>query len=185
LPPERPGDFNQALMDLGSIVCLPRQPLCLACPVRDHCLAFTQGLQNDLPVRVKKAPVPHYSVCVAVLQHDGKILLSQNKQSGMLAGLWEFPGGKLEQEDSSLEDCLKREVLEKTGLDVTIGEKIGIFRHAFTHFKITVHAWHAQPLSTAPVNLPGNLRWVLRADLPNLPMGKVARLISNLVYDIP
>ncbi|HBO34301.1 MAG TPA: A/G-specific adenine glycosylase [Anaerolineaceae bacterium] len=185
LPPDRPGDFNQALMDLGSSVCLPRQPLCLACPVRDHCLAFKQGVQNDLPLRVKKAPIPHYDVCVSIIQVDGKVLLSQREQSGMLAGLWEFPGGKCEQRDKSLEDCLKREVLEKTGLEVSTGEKIGIFEHAYTHFKITVHAWYAQPFSPVPIKLPEHLRWVSCLELPILPMGKVARLISNQIYDIP
>ncbi len=185
LPSERSGDFNQALMDLGANLCLPRQPLCLACPVQDYCLAFKQGVQNDLPVRVQKVPVPHYEVCVAVITLDGKILLSQRQQTGMLAGLWEFPGGKLEPGDNNLEDCLKREILEKTGMEVTIGEKIGVFKHAYTHFKITVHAWHVQPLATAPVNLPENLRWVSPADLPAFPMGKVARLISNQVNDIP
>lgn len=182
LPPERPGDFNQALMDLGSNLCLPRQPVCLACPAQNHCLAFRQGVQNDLPIRVKKAPLPHYEVCVAVIQLDGKVLLSQREQSGMLGGLWEFPGGKLEQADNSLEDCLKRENLEKTGLEITIIEKIGVFKHAYTHFKITVHAWHAKQLTASPMGLRHNLRWVSPTDLPEYPMGKVARRISDQVF---
>ena len=179
LPLELPGDFNQALMDLGSNVCLPRQPLCLACPVQDHCLAFKQGKQNDLPIRVKKASVPHYEVCVAVILLDGNVLLSQREQKGLLAGLWEFPGGKYEQVDNSLEHCLKREVLEKTGLEIAVGEKIGIFKHAYTHFKIIVHAWHAKLLSDQLLMIPENYGWVSPDNLTDYPMGKVARKISD------
>lgn len=179
LSSERPGDFNQAQMDLGSILCLPRQPLCQACPVKDYCLAFQQGVQNELPLRIKKAAVPHYEVCVAVLTFEGKVLLSQRQQTGLLASLWEFPGGKLEQEDTSLEDCLKREVMQKTGMEITVAEKIGVFEHAYTHFKITVHAWQALLLSTPTIGLPENLRWVLISDLPTYPMGKVARLVAD------
>ena len=181
LPPERTGDFNQALMDLGSNVCLPRQPLCLACPVRDYCLAFRQGRQNNLPIRVKKAPVPHYEVSVAVIELDKKILLSQRDQKGMLAGLWEFSGGKLEATDGSLEECLSREVFEKTGLQISPEEKIGIFKHAYTHFKITVHAWHVLLHSVPQTSLPENMRWVSPEELPAYPMGKVARLISDQI----
>ena len=179
LSPDRPGDFNQALMDLGSNLCLPRQPLCLACPVQSYCLAFRQGVQNKLPIRNKKSPLPHYEVCAAVIQFGGKVLLSQREQKGLLAGLWEFPGGKLEQEDTSLEDCLKREVMQKTGMEITVAEKIGVFEHAYTHFKITVHAWQALLLSTPTIGLPENLRWVLISDLPTYPMGKVARLVAD------
>jgi len=179
IPHDRPGDFNQALMDIGSNLCLPRQPLCLACPVQEYCLAFQQGIQNDLPVRIKKAPLPHYEVCAAVIRMDNKILLCQRGESGMLAGLWEFPGGKLEQSDNSLEGCLRREVLGKTGLEISIGEKIGIFQHAYTHFRITVHAWQAKPNSLPLSELPENRRWVLSDDLPEYPMGKVARKISD------
>lgn len=181
LPTDRPGDFNQALMDLGSDLCLPRQPLCLACPVQNYCLAFSQGVQNDLPNRIKKAPVPHHEVCVAVIQFDGKVLLNQREQKGLLAGLWEFPGGKLEQSDNSLQDCVKRELLEKSGLEIAITEEIGVFKHAYTHYKITVHAWQASMLSSPPLVLPENLHWVPTADLPAYPMGKVARLVADRI----
>lgn len=181
LPPDRPGDFNQALMDLGSNVCLPRQPLCQACPVKYYCLALKQGIQNDLPVRIKKAAIPHYDVCVAVIISDGKTLLGQRQETGLLAGLWEFPGGKVEAANVSLEESLVREVYEKTGLEITVGEKIGIFKHAYTHFKITVHAWHAKPLSNQQLLVSAGFRWVSPDELADYPMGKVARKISDQI----
>jgi A/G-specific adenine glycosylase len=78
-----------------------------------------------------------------------------------------------------LEDCLRREVLGKTGLEISVGEKIGIFKHAYTHFRITVHAWQAKPNSLPLSEVPENCRWVLRDDLADYPMGKVARKISD------
>ena len=177
LSQERPGDFTQALMDLGSEVCTPSQPRCNVCPVSEYCLGYKLGKQNQLPVRVKKAPLPHYDVCVAVLEHNDKILLRQRGAQGLLANLWEFPGGKLEPNES-LEDCLKRELLEKTGLAITVGAKSGVYKHAYTHFKITVHAWHAKP-AKPPIILRENLRWVPPEELPAYPMGKVTRRISE------
>ena len=179
LSQERPGDFTQALMDLGAEICTPLQPRCEACPIGKYCLGFKLGKQNQLPVRVKKAPIPHYEVCVAVLEHNSKILLRQRDAQGLLAGLWEFPGGKLEPNES-LEDCLKRELLNKTGLAISVGAKSGVYKHAYTHFKITVHAWYAKP-ARSPQNLRENLRWVSPEELPAYPMGKVARRISEKI----
>lgn len=181
LPSERPGDFTQALMDLGSSICTPRQPNCLECPLRSECFAFQNGTQDELPLKVKKAPVPHYDVFVAVIWQEGKILLTQRGQKGMLAGLWEYPGGKVEPSDEDKVKNLEELLLQKTGIQIVPTKKIGIFRHAYTHFKISVHAWHAEWFPPHSLSLPTNMRWVLPKDLPNYPMGKVARRISNQI----
>lgn len=183
LPADRPGDFNQALMDLSSTICLARKPLCQVCPVSGYCLAFQIGNQNQLPIRNKKAALPHYQVCAAIIRSHGRVLLHQRGSGGVLAGLWEFPGGKLEQADDSLEDCLVREVLGKTGFQIAPVREIGVFNHAYTHFKITVYAWHANLLSPSSFDLPENLRWVPTEELANYPMGKVARKISDLIME--
>lgn len=182
IPQDRPGDYTQALMDLGSTICLPQNPNCHACPISNNCKAFEQGRQNQLPLIPAKTPVPHYEVCVAVLHWNGKVLLSQRKVQGLLAGLWEFPGGKREMTDQCLEDCLVRELKIKTGYelpDVNKHDKMGVFRHAYTHYKISVHAWQIVLSNEPTQDFPANLRWVDLANLPNYPMGKVARLIAN------
>lgn len=182
IPQNRPGDYTQALMDLGSAICLPQNPNCKACPIAIHCKAFEQEKQNQLPVIIAKSPVPHYEVCVAVFLLNGKVLLSQREAKGLLAGLWEFPGGKRETSDQCLEDCLMRELKIKTGCDlpdINKQDKMGVFRHAYTHYKISVHAWRIVLSDEPTQDFPANLRWVDLADLPNYPMGKVARLIAN------
>ncbi len=181
LSPDRPGDFTQALMDLGSAICTPRQPDCPECPLRSECLALQNGTQNDLPFKAKKAPIPHYDVCVAVIEENRKVLLNKRPEKGLLAGLWEYPGGKVESSDKSLEAALEREIKEKTGLIIRLDEKMGTFRHAYTHFKISVHAWQANIINKNETELPVEFKWISTKDLAACPMGKVARRISNQI----
>ena len=181
LPSDRPGDFTQALMDLGSAICTPRLPSCLTCPLQSDCLATQNGTQAELPVKAKKAPIPHYDVCVAIIEENGKILLKKRPEKGLLAGLWEYPGGKVECGDRSFEDSLQREIKEKSGLIVQLDKKLGLFKHAYTHFKISVHAWQANIIKYTENQLPPEFSWISVKDLPTCPMGKVARRISNQI----
>jgi A/G-specific adenine glycosylase len=94
LPTERPGDYNQALMELGRTVCKPRNPLCQSCPIREHCLAYERGTQALRPVKKAKDPTPHYHVAAGIIYDKiGNILIAQRPLEGLLGGLWEFPGG--------------------------------------------------------------------------------------------
>jgi len=181
LPKNRPGDFTQALMDLGSLLCLPKQPQCQVCPISASCLAYQHNTQNSLPFRVKKAPLPHYTVCAAVIIKAGQVLLKQREQQGMLGGLWEYPGGKIENSDQDLTDCLRRELEQKTGLKIAVGEKIGLFPHSYTHFKISLHSFYCDTNKALPAVLPRNFTWVPLEDLKDHPMGKVARQITDLI----
>ena len=140
LPSGRAGTFNQALMDLGALVCVPRAPRCEECPVGEGCVARGTGRQEALPIAAPRRPVPHYEVAAAVLVRDGQVLLAQRRPEDMLGGLWEFPGGKREAGES-LEECLRRELEEELGLRVRVGEELAAFDHAYTHFQITLHAF--------------------------------------------
>jgi A/G-specific adenine glycosylase len=128
-----------------------------------------------------KAEVPHYTVTAAVLRRDGKILLAKRPSKGLLGGMWEFPGGKVENGES-LETCLAREILEELGVEVHISEAFGIYRHAYTHFRITLHAFLCELISGEPKPVEAaELAWVLPEELGNYPMGKVDRLIAGQV----
>ncbi len=88
----RPGDYNQALMELGRVVCKPRAPLCTECPVSQHCSAFANGTQNLRPVKKRKSATPHYDVAAGMVWNDaGQVLIAQRPLDGLLGGLWEFP----------------------------------------------------------------------------------------------
>lgn len=178
LPPGQAGDYNQALMDLGALVCTPRNPDCAACPVSGFCRACRNGTQAERPVRAARPPQPHYVVSAAVIRRDGKILLAQRPQNGLLGGLWEFPGGKQEPGES-LPDCLKREIQEELGTEIEVGEFVGEFRHAYTHFKITLHAFECRLLDGEPRPVEAQaVYWAGMDELGDFPMGKVDRQIA-------
>ncbi|MEA4812420.1 MAG: A/G-specific adenine glycosylase [Anaerolineaceae bacterium] len=179
LPEERAGDFNQALMDLGQAICRPTQPLCLLCPISQACLAYGNGTQNEIPLARLQKEVPHYIVAAAVIQQKGTFLIQRRPQKGLLAGLWEFPGGKLEAKDASLQDCAKREVREELNAEIQVEAPFGIYKHAYTHFSMTLHAFLCQLVQGEAIPESEAVRWVLPANLKDYPMGKVDRLIAQ------
>ena len=179
LPKGHAGDYNQALMDLGATLCLPRNPACLLCPISKLCKARALGLQEQRPVLKPKPGVPHYTVTAAVLRRDGKILLAKRLSKGLLGGMWEFPGGKVENGET-LAACLVREIREELGTEIQVGEALGIYRHAYTHFRITLHAFLCELTEGEPKPIEAAaLAWVDPAELGNYPMGKVDRQIAG------
>lgn len=140
IPEGKAGLVNQATMDLGATVCTPREPTCPKCPLRRSCLARERGEPTRWPVKVRRKPIPHYDVPVAVIRKRGRVLIDQRRPEGFLGGLWEFPGGKLE-EGESLERCLVREVREELGIGITVERRLVATRHAYSHFRVTLHAY--------------------------------------------
>ncbi len=179
LPPGRAGDYNQAMMDLAAAICTPRSPQCLLCPLYALCEAAQLGQQEERPVLEPRPEVPHYLVTAAVIHRNGQVLIARRPSEGLLGGLWEFPGGKVEPGEE-LPDCLRREICEELGAEVAVGEKVGVFRHAYTHFKVTLHAFHCQLNVGEPQPIQASdLRWVSLNQLADFPMGKIDRLIAN------
>ncbi len=146
LPEGHAREFNQALMELGATICLPKNPRCVVCPVQKNCVARQQGLQNVLPAKRAKKESPHKIIAAGVIYKRGKILIQQRLSEGLLGGLWEFPGGKVEVGES-LQECVAREVREELGIAIRVGEKLSTVDHAYSHFSITLHAFECEFLS--------------------------------------
>ena len=91
LPKGKAGDYNQALMDLGATICLPKNPHCLICPLMELCEAQRKGIQDQLPVLKPKKKIPHYILAAAVIVKNGRVLLAKRPSKGLLGGMWEFP----------------------------------------------------------------------------------------------
>ncbi|MCL4559755.1 MAG: A/G-specific adenine glycosylase [Chloroflexi bacterium] len=187
LPAGRAGDYNQALMDLGATVCTPRRPNCPLCPLAGLCQARSLGVQEQRPVTLPRAALPHYLVAAAILSRgpqagdcgEVQILIARRPSRGLLGGLWEFPGGKL-QEGEEFCDALRREIREELGVSVKVGEEFGIYRHAYTHFRVTLHAFCCTLVKGEPYPLNASaLAWVLPSDLAAYPMGKIDRQIAR------
>ncbi|MFQ5570821.1 MAG: A/G-specific adenine glycosylase [Rhodothermales bacterium] len=183
LDPERPGDFNQALMELGATVCTPTSPTCPTCPLHGVCGAFTVGSPEAYPVKKKKAPVPHYDIAAGLIFNDeGHLLIQRRPEDKMLGGLWEFPGGKREPGES-LEDTCRRELREELGIEVDILDPLSPITHAYSHFKITLYAFRCRIRSGVP--RPRNtvpFRWVAVSDLGTYAFPRAnRRLIDALI----
>jgi A/G-specific adenine glycosylase len=140
IPHGRARDFNQALMDHGATVCLPRGPRCEICPVRRGCKARRLGVQEELPTKRAKPKRPHYEIGAGIIWKRGRILIQRRPPQGLLGGLWEFPGGKRERGET-FQECVRREVHEELGIEVKVGEELAVVEHGYSHFTITLHAF--------------------------------------------
>jgi A/G-specific adenine glycosylase len=180
VPPQRAGDYNQALMELGQKVCRPRQPNCDACPVQAFCQAYAAGTQAERPNKPRKAPTPHYDVVAGIVYgQDGRLLIAQRPDDGLLGGLWEFAGGKQEQGET-LPQALERELMEELGIRVHVGELFTVVKHAFSHFKITLHAFECQHIGGEPQAIEAQaFAWVTLDELQNYSFGKADRQVID------
>lgn len=144
MPRSGAGDLNQALMELGARVCAPAQPRCTDCPVADWCRALAE-LEDPsvLPMRPVRKQRPHLQVTAGIIRRAGKVLIAKRPPGGMLAGLWEFPGGKQEPGES-LADCLRREIHEELEITIDVEEEVASVEHEYTHLSITLHAFAAR-----------------------------------------
>lgn len=183
VPHQRPGDFNQALMELGQQICLPTNPRCLICPLTTVCLARQRGTQHERPVRPPRRRTPHYDVVAAVIwaayppNAMGRFLIAQRPVDGMLGGLWEFPGGKVEPGESHAA-AVVREIAEEMAIQVEVGEPLAKVDHAYTHFRITLHAYHARHLAGEPQDIGVAAHaWVVLADLEDYAFAVTDRKI--------
>ena len=142
---EHPGRHNEAMMELGALICSPTSPSCPHCPLREGCRASQTGRMTDFPVRKPKKAIPHHDISVAIIRDaENRIFIQQRDRDAMLGGLWEFPGGKVEDGESAEDACI-REVKEEIGLDVLPIRKLAAIDHAYSHFKITLHAFECLP----------------------------------------
>lgn len=185
LDPEQPRRFNQALMDLGATVCTPRKPNCYDCPWLSNCQAYKLNLQSFLPMSEARSPLPHKLIGVAVIWDNQQILIDKRPQAGLLGGLWEFPGGKLEPGET-IEDCIRREIKEEIGIEIVVGDRLITIDHAYTHFRVTLQVHHCRYLSGQPQPLAcDEIRWVTLDEIDQYPFPKanvqiIAALRQNL-----
>ena len=160
MAPGRAGDFNQALMDLGAMIC-GTTPRCLLCPVNGWCRAYREGIQNELPIRATRTQRPHRDVTAGIIwDGHGRFLITQRPLDGMLGGLWEFPGGK-RRPGEALPACLRREIHEELAIEIQVNDLLCRVEHTFTHFYMTLYAFDCYWLSGAPQRLGcTDLQWV-------------------------
>jgi A/G-specific adenine glycosylase len=175
IPKGRSNLFNQALMDLGSTICIPRDPLCHRCPLRHLCKAYLSGRPESYPLRTLKKKIPHIIAVSALIQRDGKILLNRRPPKGLLGGLWEFPNWNIEDK-RRLRLRLKKHIKKEMGMNIKVKEPIGSLQQAFSHFKLTLHVFQCEVLDRERKG-----KWIPIQKLHLFPMSRIHRKIAEKI----
>ena len=172
LDSRQPGTFNQAMMELGALICKPRNPLCDVCPLTRICRAYQTQQVADFPKRQKLKATPQYHIAVGVVFKNDRVLITRRKAEGLLGGLWEFPGGKIKEGESAQGACI-REIKEEVNLDVQIDRHLVQVKHAYTHFRIVMEVFCCKYVSgRVYLRGPAAFRWIRLAEYKNYPFPK-------------
>ncbi len=176
-----PGLMNQALMELGATLCTPHSPQCGGCPLSGHCAAFYSGDPQKFPPPKAARAKPLVHVSVAIILKRGRFLVTRRPSEGFLGGLWELPGGKLEEGEGALQ-ALRRELMEELGVAVRIEVAFTPVSHAYTHFAVRLHPF----LCTLPANqepaTPLPMRWIRLGEADQLAFPRGTRKVFDRVF---
>jgi A/G-specific adenine glycosylase len=177
VPAARPGDFNQALMELGATVCTPRRPDCASCPVRPFCRARMLGRVALYPKRRPRAPVPERAEQAIALRWRGRLLLRRRPPAGLLGGLWglpAYPAG---------EPALGR-LRQETGLTARCDARLEAIRHDYSHFRLVLTPLACSPLARPPARVAAPFAWFAKDRLASIPMGRADRLALAALVNV-
>lgn len=141
LPSGRAREFNEALMELGALVCRPGRPECALCPLQGMCESHRLGIVDERPIKSKKQEITHLHVASGVLVHQGRIFIQKRLEYGAWPGLWEFPGGRIEKGETP-EEAVVREFFEETEFQVVVRNPIRVIEHGYTRYRITLHTFY-------------------------------------------
>ena len=178
-----PRSLNQGLMELGALVCLPRTPACSACPLRGQCLSLAAGEVHLRPVLPPRKASTAIQVAAGVLVDNGRILIQKRPPQGLMANLWEFPGGKV-QNDENPEQALTREFMEELELQVRVLDKITVIKHSYTTFRVTLHVYWcapARPEQKPVLHAATDFHWVLPQELTHYPFPAADRTLIQML----
>ena len=178
VPRKDPGSFNQGLMDFGSAVCTARNPSCSTCPLQRLCLAFSEGAQADLPVRKKRRALPQKAMTAAIIRdRKGRLLIVERPPTGLLGGLWKFPGGEKRAKETTGK-ALRRTVKEETGMGVRVGQPVATVEHAYSHFRMTLQVFRcSRQTANSRSPISGKVRWVSPHALSKFPFSRADQKI--------
>lgn len=163
------GDFNQAMMELGATLCLPKKPLCLLCPVQTLCQAFRKGLTEAFPIAAKRVRPREIRTMAVLMIKEDCILIHQRPLKGLLGGLWEFPAIRV-SEKAQAKTTLKRYFEEETGLVIDVVQRKGIYQHLYTHLKERLELYEVKWLKgEISKSLNSTWKWVSLSQIRAFP----------------
>jgi len=186
LPKGEARAFNQAMMELGAVVCTPLHPACDACPVSAFCQALRKGTVHKRPVRSHRAPTVAVTAAIGIIGDNGRVFIQKRPPEGLMASLWEFPGGKVKGKESP-EKCLRRELREELGMQVAVIEKLAVIQHAYTQFRVRLHAYRCEldpPNQEIILEAAVEGRWVSLDELDNFAFPSANRRLIHILRDV-
>lgn len=173
---ENPSYFNQGLMELGALICIPKNPACLLCPVREHCRGYAEGVQKDLPVKSKAKAPKMVPLVAGVLQtEDGRYVIHKRPSEGLLANMWEFPNVEIRAGIRNQKQQLIDYVKEQFNLSVSVNEYAMNVRHTFTHRTWDIFVFYGKV--TGEIVETDTLKVVTKEAFEQLPFSKAHRTI--------
>jgi A/G-specific adenine glycosylase len=186
LHPDRPGDSNQALMELGALVCTPRSPACERCPWSGDCRARQAGCPEAFPPRRPRREHPVRQAAAAMLERRGRLLLVRRAEQGLLGGLWELPGGFVDAGETPAAAC-RRHLRERLDLRVETGAPAARVAHDFTHFRMILWVFRCREIGVRARLVDGpDRRWVRPQDIDSLACHRaVHRALERAGYRKP
>ena len=177
LPARGVGDFNQALMELGALVCRAQGPLCFSCPLNKYCQAYKKNKQEIIP-QTKKRIIKNIKVVIGIIKKGGNYFIQKRPSKGLLADLWEFPGGEIEAGESK-KKALGRELNEELGVKLKSSKYLFDVKHFYTQFRVNLSVF-ACSLENGP-KIDSTHRWVSFKDFSKYPMPSgSAKIIAKL-----
>ena len=175
-----PGDYNEALMDLGSSLCKASITYCNQCPLKNICKAYASSSPILYPTPKVRKKIPIYDVAVSVIEYKNKILITKRLNKNFLPGLWEFPGGKIEKSETAIQTII-REVKEETNLTVSNPIFLGNIKHKYSHFGVNISLFISIPKSIKSLNLSQEYRWIRMKDILNYPLPKANHKMLDIL----
>lgn len=182
---KRPGDFNQALMELGATVCSPSKAHCEECPLKINCVAHKTLKTDKIPYKSPSKKRPHHQIGVGIILGENKeVLIALRPEDAMLGGLWEFPGGK-QREDEKIQTTVARELKEELNVEISIIKPFMKLDHAYSHFKITMHAFLCKLEKGVPKPQSSQeVRWIPIDELESYPFPKANRKLTKKLMNL-
>jgi A/G-specific adenine glycosylase len=178
--PKNPGDYNEALMDLGSSLCKASITHCSECPLKNICKAYARSSPTSYPTPKASKKIPIYDVAISVIEYQNKILITKRENTKFLSGLWEFPGGKIEKNETAV-DAIIREVKEETNLTISNPVFLGNITHKYSHFGVNISLFKSFPKSIKTLNSYRKHRWIKLKDILNFPLPKANHKMLDIL----
>ena len=177
---KNPGDYNEALMDLGSSLCKASITYCNRCPLKKICKAYTYSSPTLYPTPKVSKKISIYDVAISVIEYQNKVLIMKRQNTKFLSGLWEFPGGKIEKNETAIHSII-REVKEEINLSISNPVFLGNITHKYSHFGVNISLFISFPKSIKSINIDQEYKWIKINDISNYPLPKANHKILDIL----